>query len=424
MTTINKGIKLITTAETGGAESKFATLDRTIENTTKSMGKLSGASNQNNMMLLSTSRIVQDLPYGFMGISNNITMLAEQMGYARSQGIGFKEQLIGIGKSLAGPGGMIFLISAITSAITYFTSNIGRAKTEVDVFAESIDKAIKKLLDFQDPLKNLKFGLDPQQLNALIPQIDKEIQKLEQLNEQRQISIGTQSGVSTQGFNAGVFLNQLTDKEKERQKINSALIDQLKTLKSEYEAQVKVAEMLDNLGLKKVEKEKQTTKELEKQLNLIKGITGGIASEVNRQSTSMQSGIFISRGGAGIDRGRDGRASSAGMTRRFVEMQGFVNKQITEDIQILKNEFSEFWQDTFGEANSLLEKFLMNFAEGLMELGTKRLVGGLLDIVFGVATGGASMALKPQIINVNIGDETLASVIVKGTEQAKRLRKM
>ena len=46
-----------------------------------------------NMLLFSMGRIIQDLPYGFMGIGNNITLMAEQMGYMRSQGMGFKDTL-------------------------------------------------------------------------------------------------------------------------------------------------------------------------------------------------------------------------------------------------------------------------------------------------------------------------------------------
>ena len=55
------------------------------------------------------------------------------------------------------------------------------------------------------------------------------------------------------------------------------MVEQLKKVKSEYEAQLKIESLLNNLGLKKVTNEKHITSELEKQSGIIKEITKGFS---------------------------------------------------------------------------------------------------------------------------------------------------
>ena len=107
----------------GDADVKLKNLNNELSKTAVTMqGKLTPSTQQSNMQLQSMGRIVQDMPYGFMAIGNNITFMAEQMGYARAQGIGMGAQLKGMAKSFLGPGGVIFGISAAVSLLTVFTS--------------------------------------------------------------------------------------------------------------------------------------------------------------------------------------------------------------------------------------------------------------------------------------------------------------
>lgn len=48
-------------------------------------------------------------------------------------------------------------------------------------------------------------------------------------------------------------------------------------------------------------------------------------------------------------------------------------------VQTFKSEFSKAWQSIFGEAHSLLEKFLASVSQSLLELGAKNLASSLLD---------------------------------------------
>ncbi len=109
----------------------------------------------------------------------------------------------------------------------------------------------------------------------------------------------------------------------------------------------------------------------------------------------------------------------------FARENSFYIEQMRAGLLTLQDEFSKFWNDTFGEANSLLEKFLETFANGLFELGSRTLIGSFLDFIPGgeflkpflsTNTGGK------QIINVNIGNETVERVIVNGIKSAQQKR--
>lgn len=428
----NKDIKFGVYWEDHGAARGFTNLDKEIEKTDTSAQKLGKGFSNANSMLMSTSRIVQDMPYGLMGVGNNITFLAEQMGYAKSQGVSFKDQLIGLGKSLIGPGGMIFLISAATSALTAYSMGAFGGKKATDEFAKSIDNAIKKLIEFQDPLKNLKFGLSPDDINRIIPAIDKEIKSLEDLNKTRQTTIGIQSGVSTQSFNSGILLNQLTEKEKERNSINEQLIKNLKEIKNQYESQLKVSNIMDSLGIKRMNTEKSTTDELKRQKNVleeIKKITGFSAD--GKRMPSADRGLSQPFANImGEQNGGKDKAQMADMTSGYKKNLEFMVDIMKDNLQIIKSEWNNMWEDVFGEANSLFEKFMSNMLEKLAEQALTNLAGSLLNIILPGA-GSAFQALSGSpsyggggVIqnNIIIGERQVATIYTSGKQAASRLR--
>lgn len=376
----------------------------------------------NNLQLMNMSRIVQDLPFGFMGIGNNITFMAEQMTRAKAEGQSFSTQLKGMASSMMGTGGLMFAISAVTSLLTYFSMNMKSAKSDTDLFAESIDKAIKKLIDFQDPLKGLKFGLSPEELNKILPAIQKEIDSLQQLNQQRKQEITRTIDPRYQGILGQSLGSQLTQQEKDARKNNEALIEQLKEIKSQYEAQKTVADMLDKLGLKKIVEEEKITKELKRQTSEIEKQITGFSAIISKaiQYNEIAGSPFNSFGGRAGNTGgpstQGGMADVAGM-RGVKQNFEIFNSIAQSSANTMRDVFTQAWRDIFGEANSLLEIFLQNIASGLLSLGAEKVALTIFSFLTG-GIGGALGALKPvggnTVVNLKIGDETVERFVFRG----------
>ena len=99
--------------------------------------------------LTDMSRVIQDAPYGFIGISNNINPLVESFqrlsAEAKLTGVSVGKQLI---SSLTGPAGLGIAFAAVTTAITFaqvgfaaWTRTAKASKDENEKYAESLKKA-------------------------------------------------------------------------------------------------------------------------------------------------------------------------------------------------------------------------------------------------------------------------------------------
>jgi hypothetical protein len=107
-----------------------------------SMTKLTSNTKGANIAFANFGRIVQDAPFGLLGISNNIDPLLNSFNdvkkTAGGAGAAFKE----IGSQLLGPAGLIFLIgSALPTALLFLQRYLQDTKKET----ESVTQAVKSL---------------------------------------------------------------------------------------------------------------------------------------------------------------------------------------------------------------------------------------------------------------------------------------
>lgn len=377
-----------------------------MEKVSTSITKVGMNSQRSNMTLMSMSRIVQDMPFGFMAVGNNITFMAEQMAYARTQGVSFGAQMKGMLGALAGPGGMIFAISAVTSAITYFTMNTRKGASAVDNFTSSVDKAIKKLIDFQDPFKDVKFGLEPGQIDQLTAQLDNRIKQLQDFREQALKTYGA----SVMGVNVGALqqaLGVIEAMPKEMKDLltqNERLAQNLKEQKATYEAQRIIAEMLNSLGLKRVDNEKEANKQLKDQLDTIKEIF----SEASKPSRAGRQTVALGAGMTPIEGPENMIIPDKIIKDKFNMVQDLTHiTAIT-----LRDEFTAAWQSVFGEANSLFEKFAMRISEYFTQMALQNAASGLFSLIFpgaGTVSGIAGGSNKP--INIILDGEKVGSFV-------------
>jgi hypothetical protein len=101
--------------------------------------------NQATQALTNIGRVAQDLPFGFIGIANNLNPLLESFQRLRAETGSGKAAMQALGSSLMGAGGIGIALSAVTAILSF--SSIGlqawgvkakKAKEEADEFAKSI----------------------------------------------------------------------------------------------------------------------------------------------------------------------------------------------------------------------------------------------------------------------------------------------
>jgi len=137
--------------------------------------KMRAVSNRSNQALLQTGRIVQDLPFGFMGIANNIPIAVESFQYLgnemEAQGVKMSKTKL-IMQALAGPAGIGFIVSAATTLILMWPKIKDWFGGLSEEAKKAADEGLKKL---EERLRNIS-GL---QLRIQIGDIKKDIAEAE-----------------------------------------------------------------------------------------------------------------------------------------------------------------------------------------------------------------------------------------------------
>ncbi len=83
---------------------------------------------KSRIALTNLSLVVQDLPYGFIGIQNNLPALTQSFAQLSSEAGGTQNALKQIAAGLVGPAGLFLAFSAVTTAITYAVQKYGSLK--------------------------------------------------------------------------------------------------------------------------------------------------------------------------------------------------------------------------------------------------------------------------------------------------------
>jgi hypothetical protein len=103
--------------------------------------------NQATQALTNVGRVAQDLPFGFIGIANNLNPLLESFQRLRAETGSNRAAFSALGKSLMGAGGIGLALSVVSSAFLIFGSSMRGAKKELEGFDKAIDDANKKAGD-------------------------------------------------------------------------------------------------------------------------------------------------------------------------------------------------------------------------------------------------------------------------------------
>lgn len=140
-----KVVSDILNKELGRLGKNFEILDGNIKQTTAAMNQFEGSSKKFNKGIMSISLILQDLPYGFRGIQNNIPALAQGLG-------------------------VVYLaVSAVTAAMTYFV-----------IQGDKMSESTKKIYE---GFKSFVNGVASDLYNALKPAFDEIVKAIQFLWE-------------------------------------------------------------------------------------------------------------------------------------------------------------------------------------------------------------------------------------------------
>lgn len=182
-------------------------LSSSVVKASGAISKLPQAAGQANQAVTNLNRVVQDAPFGFIGIQNNIGPLIDSFGQLKmstgSTG-GALKALIG---SLAGPAGIGLAVAAVTSALTFaiqgfssWTRGLGAAKEANDKLAESLSIDLVRLTTIVGLAQNVSAStadrakaikLLNQEYAQYLPSLDKEAITLDNVNQKYKILVDT-----------------------------------------------------------------------------------------------------------------------------------------------------------------------------------------------------------------------------------------
>lgn len=177
--------------KTQGSLAKF---QRANELANQSLGKIGNGSGQATQSLVNFGRVVQDAPFGIIGIANNIDPLLNSFQQLKastgSSTLAFKA----LGSALIGPAGIAIAVSAITSLLVVYTqkkqqeaaalkaskdelktfadvqkevaSNYSKEVTQVEVLVRVLGDENTKRKDKETALKNLS-KINPEYFSGL-----------------------------------------------------------------------------------------------------------------------------------------------------------------------------------------------------------------------------------------------------------------
>ena len=110
-----------------------------------SFDKTKSGANQAAAALTNVGRVAQDLPFGFIGIQNNLNPLLESFQRLKAETGSGKAALSALGQSLIGPAGIGIALSVVSSAIVIFQNGIAGFNKKSKEAKESADELAKSI---------------------------------------------------------------------------------------------------------------------------------------------------------------------------------------------------------------------------------------------------------------------------------------
>jgi hypothetical protein len=225
-------VKVIVGADTRQLTSELDKANKAIKNFGSNVQ--TGA-NKAGLALNDVSRIVQDLPYGFIGISNNINPLVESFTRLKTETKSTGSALMAMVNSLMGPAGAGLAFGLISSAISFASVGLSR-------WVKTSEEAKKKTEETKNALDSIISSISKEstEVSLLIGFLQKEniersareeaIKKLKSLSPEYFGQLNTEKATIEQITEAYKRYNQELIKRVEGQATESQLLDVTKKI--------------------------------------------------------------------------------------------------------------------------------------------------------------------------------------------------
>jgi hypothetical protein len=150
----------------GGGASRFnSSFVPQINNGVTALRRLPRAANEATQSMINLGRVVQDAPFGFLGIANNLNPLIESFGRTSKAAGGFRGAMKAMAGSLLGAGGLSLAVSAISTGLILFGDKLFGTSKKVKENDEAL-KAFNRTLE-ESKSRVDKLGESLQFLNSL-----------------------------------------------------------------------------------------------------------------------------------------------------------------------------------------------------------------------------------------------------------------
>lgn len=125
----------------------------------KGLKNFEDQSRQSRIAVTNLALVLQDLPFGFIAIQNNLPNLQTSLSNLKTTSDGTKDAFSAFTSALAGPGGFFLAFSAVTGAITFAIQKYGSLGAAVDAFlgiqsslTAELKKASETLTEYNEGL--------------------------------------------------------------------------------------------------------------------------------------------------------------------------------------------------------------------------------------------------------------------------------
>lgn len=123
-------------------------------------GSVAKGANTATFAMTNLGRVLQDAPYGFIGIANNLNPLLESFQRLKAETGTAGGAIKALGSSLIGGGGLGLALSAVTAAISFATTGFSMWTRGMSSSSEAASKQVDKIKEAKQALETYIESLD------------------------------------------------------------------------------------------------------------------------------------------------------------------------------------------------------------------------------------------------------------------------